>query len=455
MAPRKHIKVTYSTLGSPDPLLHEYYEEAVAAARANLGQTHQLYIDGQWTTAARTFTTHSPIDTGVVMGHFQDGDAGDIDRAVRAARAAFPAWRATPWPERVALLRRVAELISERLFDIAAVDSLEVGKNRLEALGDVEEAADFIRAYCDVMEAHGGFVKPQGRESERHRNTSILKPYGVWGVIAPFNFPVALSGGPTAAALLAGNTVVLKPAEDSPYSPTLLVQCFHDAGIPAGRGQPGHRPEGDRVAPWSIIRAWMASPSPAATRWAWRSTPRWRRGRARARCWPRWAARTRRSSGPAPTWPWPPRAYMRAAFGLTGQKCSACSRVLVHESIKDAFVAQLVALTQQIAIGDPTQRDVWIGPVINGRAYENYQRFTDELRAHGKIAFGGATLATHGYYVAPTVVTDLPDDHYLWRQEMFLPIVMVDSFTDFDCGAGAGKRCRLRPDSRLLQQRRG
>ena len=99
MPPRKHIKVTYSTLGSPDPLLHEYYEEAVAAARANLGQTHMLYIDGQWTTAARTFTTHSPIDTSVVMGHFQDGDAGDIDRAVRAARAAFPTWRATPWPD--------------------------------------------------------------------------------------------------------------------------------------------------------------------------------------------------------------------------------------------------------------------------------------------------------------------------------------------------------------------
>ncbi|MFO7635529.1 MAG: aldehyde dehydrogenase family protein, partial [Caldilinea sp.] len=229
MSTRKHIKVTYSTLGSPDPLLHEYYEGALAAARAALGQTHRMLIAGEWVEGRASFATHSPIDTGVIMGHFQDGDAGDIDRAVSAARAAFPAWRDTPWQARVALLRKVADTISERLFDIAAVDSLEVGKNRLEALGDVEETADFIRIYCDVMEQHNGFVIAQRNENEQFRNTSVLKPYGVWGVIAPFNFPVALSGGPTAAAILAGNTVVLKPAEDTPYSPTLLVQCFVDA----------------------------------------------------------------------------------------------------------------------------------------------------------------------------------------------------------------------------------
>jgi len=431
MPPRQHIKVTYSTLGSPDPLLHEYYEEAVAAARANLGQTHQLYIDGQWSTAARTFTTRSPIDTSVVMGHFQDGDAGDIDRAVRAARAAFPAWRATPWPERVALLRRVAELISERLFDIAAVDSLEVGKNRLEALGDVEEAADFIRAYCDVMEAHGGFVKPQGRESERHRNTSILKPYGVWGVIAPFNFPVALAGGPAAAAILAGNTVVIKPAEDTPYSPTLLMQCFHDAGIPAGvvnmvtgqketgralvdhPGVDGFTFTGSYKVGMEIYAKVAAGPRPRPVL-------------------AEMGGKNPAIVGASADVTMAAEGVMRAAFGLTGQKCSACSRVLVHESIKDEFVTQLVRQTEQITIGDPTGRDVWIGPVINRRAHENYQRFIADLRAHGEIAIGGATLDPRGYYVAPTVVTDLPDAHPLWRQEMFLPIVAVGTFTDFD-----------------------
>ena len=431
MPPRQHIKVTYSTLGSPDPLLHEYYEEAVAAARANLGQTHQLYIDGQWSTAARTFTTRSPIDTSVVMGHFQDGDAGDIDRAVRAARAAFPAWRATPWPERVALLRRVAELISERLFDIAAVDSLEVGKNRLEALGDVEEAADFIRAYCDVMEAHGGFVKPQGRESERHRNTSILKPYGVWGVIAPFNFPVALAGGPAAAAILAGNTVVIKPAEDTPYSPTLLMQCFHDAGIPAGvvNMVTGQKETGRALVDHTGVDGFTFTGSYKVGMEIYAKVAAGPRPRP---VLAEMGGKNPAIVGASADVTMAAEGVMRAAFGLTGQKCSACSRVLVHESIKDEFVTQLVRQTEQITIGDPTGRGVWIGPVINRRAHENYQRFIADLRAHGEIAIGGAKLDPRGYYVAPTVVTDLPDAHPLWRQEMFLPIVAVGTFTDFD-----------------------
>ncbi len=193
-----------------------------------------MYINGQWKAADSQFSTVSPTDTSIVMGHFQQGSAADIDEAVVAAKAAFPAWKATPWQERVALLRKAADIISSRLFEIGAVISLEVGKNRLEALGDVEESADFIRTYCDAMEEHNGFAIDTLAESDRHHNRSVLKPFGVWGVIAPFNFPVALSGGPTSAALIAGNTVVLKPAEDTPYGPTLLTQCFHEAGIPAG-----------------------------------------------------------------------------------------------------------------------------------------------------------------------------------------------------------------------------
>ncbi|MBE2237485.1 MAG: aldehyde dehydrogenase family protein [Caldilineaceae bacterium] len=428
---RKHIKVTYSTLGSPDPLLHAFYEDALTAARASLGQTHRLLINGAWVEARTTYTTCSPIDTSVAVGHFQDGDAGDIDRAVRAARAAFPAWRATPWQERVTLLRQVAALISERLFDIAAIDSLEVGKNRLEALGDVEETADFIRRYCDVMEQHNGFVTPQQNETEHFRNTSLLKPYGVWGVISPFNFPVALSGGPVAAALLAGNTVVLKPAEDTPFSPTLLMACFVDAGVPAGvvnmvtgqketgRALVDH-PDVDGFTFTGSYRVGMeiyakiargARPRPVITEMGGKN--------------PAIVAQSANLDMAA-------QGVARAAFGLTGQKCSACSRVYVHASVKDAFLAKLTALAEQVQIGDPTHADNWMGPVINRRAYENYQIFTAELAARGRILTGGKTLAPHGYYVAPTVVTDLPEEHPLWKQEMFLPIVAVASFDDFD-----------------------
>src|SRR5690606_28573964 len=141
------IKVTYSSLSSPDPLLHDYFEEEVANFKNAPAKTYPMYINGEWRDAQNTFEKRSPIDTNRVIGTFQEANAEDVNSAVDAAAKAFPAWRDTPWQERVALLRRVADLISQRLFEISAVVSLEVGKNRLEAIGEVEEAADLIR-YC-------------------------------------------------------------------------------------------------------------------------------------------------------------------------------------------------------------------------------------------------------------------------------------------------------------------
>ncbi len=431
MTTRKQFKITYSTLGSPDPLLHEYYEEALAQARGELGRTHRMYIDGQWVEAAATYATYSPIDTSLHMGTFQDGTAADIDKAVKAARAAYGAWRLTPWPERVALLRRAAELISERLFAIAAVDSLEVGKNRLEALGDVEETADFIRTYCDAMEAHKGFAVRQRAESRHHRNTSVLKPYGVWAVISPFNFPIALSGGPTAAALVAGNTVVLKPAEDTPYGPTLLAECFVEAGLPPGvfnlvtgqketgralvdhAGVDGITFTGSYRVGMEIYAKVAAGrrPRPVITEMGGKN--------------PAIVARSADLDLAA-------EGVARAAFGLSGQKCSACSRVFVHADVKDAFVEKLSVLAEAVQVGDPTQRDHWMGPVINRRAYEAYKAHVGDLQRAGRVLSGGKTLDERGFYVSPTVVDGVTEEHPLWKQELFLPIVLVSGFTDFD-----------------------
>ncbi|MCA9952049.1 MAG: aldehyde dehydrogenase family protein, partial [Anaerolineales bacterium] len=227
---RKHIKITYSTLASPDPLLHEYYDEAVAKAKANFGKTYPLFINGEAREADATFAKTSPVDTDIVMGYFQRGSEQDAMDAVDAAQAAFPAWSSTPWQERVAILRKAADLISERSFYMAAVMSMEVGKNRLEALGDVEETADLIRYNCDAMEKNNGFNFELMPESDKHHNRSVLKPYGVWVVISPFNFPGALSGGPASAALVAGNTVAFKPASDTPFTGWLLTECLRDAG---------------------------------------------------------------------------------------------------------------------------------------------------------------------------------------------------------------------------------
>lgn len=422
---RKHIKVTYSTLGSPDPLLHEYFEEDVAELKQNLGQHYQMLINGEQVDSDSRFENRSPINTDWLLGSFAQASADHVDQAVAAAKAAFPGWRETPWQERTELVNRFADLISERLFEISAVVSMEIGKNRLEAIGDVEESADLIRYCLDAMKDNQGFDRQLLSETERHFNRSVLKPYGVWGVIGPFNFPAALTGGPTGAALIAGNTVVLKPAAEGSLTACMIAQCVVDAGIPPGvfnmvlgGDDPGialaAHPDlagltftGSYAVGMSIIRDFSTAAGyfrPVIAEMGGKN--------------PTIVTANADLDKAA-------LGVMRSAFGLTGQKCSACSRVYVDDAVKDEFLAKLVDLAAEVAVGDPTEADTYMGPIINQTAYEAYQSYVSEL-GDGDILTGGETLPIeNGYFVAPTVVADLPDEHRLWRHEMFAPIVAV------------------------------
>src|SRR5512140_2095902 len=228
------LKITYATLRNDNEQLHASYDAGLAIAKAALGGTHGNYIDGAWRPAAETFEKRSPID-GSLVGRFAKGTRQDVRDAVAAARAAARGWAHTPWSERVAIMRRMADIISERQMELGALMAIEVGKNRLEALGDVEETADLIRYYCDQMQATDGFDKPMGNLGDPTVHTrSVLKPHGVWGVISPFNFPMALSGGPAGGALVAGNTVVYKPSSDSPLCGVKLAEIADQAGLPRG-----------------------------------------------------------------------------------------------------------------------------------------------------------------------------------------------------------------------------
>ena len=231
------FKLTYSTMYNPPAAMHQRFDEALATVRADLGRRHGLYIDGGDVMGESFISKYSPADTELLLGHFSEASAEDAVRAVAAARAAYPAWRALPMGERLALLRRAAALIEERVYLLSAALAMEVGKNRMEALGEVQETADLVRWYCEQMQANDGFdrVLPDDPlPGWRSHNRTRLRPHGVWAVIAPFNFPFALAGGPIAAALVAGNTVVFKVASDTAGSGVALMQAFHDAGLPDG-----------------------------------------------------------------------------------------------------------------------------------------------------------------------------------------------------------------------------
>ena len=237
MPTRADFKLTYSTMFDPPPALHTRFEAALAAIRPHLGGEHAMLIGGANERAATQFEVRSPIDTRLVLGRFQAGDPAHAAAAVAAAQDAFAGWARTPWKERVALLRRAVALIEERVYHLGAALALEVGKNRMEALGEAQETADLIAYYCDRMEANDGYAKPMASDPVAgftSENASVMKPYGVWLVIAPFNFPFALAGGPAGAALVAGNTVVFKAASATAWSGRLLADVFRDAGLPPG-----------------------------------------------------------------------------------------------------------------------------------------------------------------------------------------------------------------------------
>jgi len=226
------FRITYATMSADNEELHKAYDRGIEVARSWLGKRHPFYVSGEARQGSGTKEERSPIDHDLVIGEFAQATREDVRDAVAAATAFAPEWASTPWTERVALVRRAADLISERRSELAALMAMEVGKNRLEALGDVEESADLLRWNCNEMEKHGGFTTPMQSMGSPGEYVDVLRPYGVWAVISPFNFPMALAAGPSSGALVAGNCVVFKPAHLGAFTGLKLYEVYRDAGIP-------------------------------------------------------------------------------------------------------------------------------------------------------------------------------------------------------------------------------
>ncbi|HET7684893.1 MAG TPA: aldehyde dehydrogenase family protein [Candidatus Limnocylindria bacterium] len=430
------MKITYATLSADNEELQAAYDAAVEEARAMLGRSYPMLIGDEERTSTELFDDRSPIDTGIVVSRFPSGTRQDVRDAIAAARAAFPAWRDLGWRERLEILRRAADLISERQFLYAALMSFEVGKNRLEALGDVEETADLIRYYGDTMERHDGFVQPMGSLSPEEHTRSVLKPHGVWAVISPFNFPMALSGGPAAGALLAGNTVVIKPSSDAPLMGHLFASVLREAGVPAGVVNVVTGP-GDTVG-----AELEENPGIDGMVFTGSYEVGMRLYKGFTRDYPRPIITEMGGKNPAivtrhADLDMAAEGVMRSAFGFDGQKCSATSRVYVDREVADQFVARLAERARTIRVGDPTRRENWMGPVINQRALDTFTRAVADARQDGgEVIVGGEVLrdgdAERGYFPTPTVVTGLPLEHRLFRDELFVPFVVVGVVDSLD-----------------------
>jgi 1-pyrroline-5-carboxylate dehydrogenase len=421
-------RLTYTT-GSRSAALDRAFEAALAEARERELEPLAHLVGGREVAAGDTFEREDPSRRERVASRAHEG-AEVVDETVEEAQAAQREWRRLPHTERVAVLRATERLIDERKLDLAAAISLEVGKVRTESIAEVEEAIDLIETYCRQIESAEGFETPLGQLSPDERNTDVLRPYGVFGVIAPFNFPFALGFGMTAAALAAGNAVVLKPPEEAPRSGGAVAHLLAEAGIPAGVISLVHGgPSTGEALVGSNVDGIAFTGSAEV-------------GREIGR---------RLSEGPFPR---PVLAEMggknpalvgasadldaaaegiaRAAFGFSGQKCSACSRAIVVDEAHDELVERLAAVAATYIVGDPADPDVATGPVVNEQAVERCYRSVDAARRDGALVVGGSRGDDAGWFFEPTVVSGLPLGHPLTRDELFLPFLTVVRVPDFD-----------------------
>ena len=427
-------RVTYSNIAEDFAPVHAHLDALIPRYKASLPQAARGNLVGSREDKdGREYPIVSPIDRNLVLGTFIEATPAAIDRAVQAARQAYPGWSALPWQKRVEILRRAADAVERQKYEISVACLIEVGKSRMEAVGEVEETIDLIRYYCDEMQGNDGFVRDMRRAFPQERTQVVLRPHGVFGVISPFNFPVALSVAMITGALLGGNTVVYKPSPMAGLTGHLTVAALREAGLPDGAlnlvcggaaagealvahaGIDGIAFTGSYAVGMGIFRR-MANREFAAPVIA-------EMGGKNPTYVSRHADIATAASG-----------VMRSAFGLQGQKCSSGSKVYIHDSIYDDFMQALLRLTAGIRIGNPEDKAVFMGPVIDRAAAERFEASAKSVRQQGRFEAGGEALSgglfDRGHYVQPSIAVELPDDHDLYREEKFLPLLAVKRFDD-------------------------
>lgn len=428
-------KITYASLGTLGEDFHRAFETGLAHEQKKFGHSHPLFIHGKAVkSTAGAFIDSSPTDTRVVLGKFQRGTREHTRKAIAGAREAFAVWRDLGWQQRVAFLRKAAELMTQHQFDLAALLCLEVGKNRFEAIAEVSEAIDLILYYCQQMEHHRGYVIPMGGIG-RERNRSVLRPYGVWAVVSPFNFPLALTTGMAAGALVAGNTIVFKPASDTPFSGLRLHEILHHAGLPVGvvNFLTGRGDEvGEELVVNPDVKGFIFTGSRDV---GMNILQRFARDNPRP-CIAEMGGKNPAIVMPTANLEDAAEGVMRSAFGMGGQKCSACSRVYVHQRVSKSFLELLVEKTRAQKIGDPAARDTFLGPLINKQAVAKYQSAVNLGQKQGRLVYGGHRLDkgefAHGHFVEPAIIDHLPKNSRLFQEEYFAPVLAVAEVKSLD-----------------------
>jgi 1-pyrroline-5-carboxylate dehydrogenase len=407
---------------------------ALASVRQDFGRSYPLVIGGRKIETSKQIRSLNPADQRQVVGLVSSASKEQAIEAIEAAARAFASWKQLTLPERAKYLFRIAELLRERRFRYDALLVYEVGKSWVEADGDIAEAIDFVEFYAREALRFG---RPQPVVPiEGEQNELVYIPLGVGAVIPPWNFAGAIMIGMTAAAIVSGNTVVLKPSSDSAVIAAWFVDLVKEAGVPDGvvNFVPGSGSEiGDVIVTHPEIRFISFTGSKEVGLRINELAAKPQRGQ-------KWIKRVIAEMGGKDSIVVAADADVDAAvegvavsaFGFQGQKCSACSRAIVDEKIYDEFVEKLARRVGKIAVGDPADPANYMGPVVNEGALKSIERYIETGRGEGRLISGGKRVGKDGFFLEPTVIADVAPDATIAQEEIFGPVLAVIKAKNFD-----------------------
>jgi len=408
--------------------------KALASVHEMLGHEYELVIGGERLRTADKIVSLNPAKPAEVVGIHQKAGAEHAEQAMAAALKAFSTWRLVSAEQRASLLLRAAEIIRDRKFEFCAWLTYEVGKNWVEADADVAETIDFLEFYAREALRLAAAKPPVQIRGERDELLYIA--LGVGAVISPWNFPFAIMAGMTAASIVCGNTVILKPSSDSPTIAARFVEVLEEVGMPPGVVNlcPGSGATfGNAIVSHPKTRFIAFTGSKEVGLDIHERAAKTPKGQI-------WIKRTVLEMGGKDSIivaadcdiDAAVEGVVLSAFGFNGQKCSACSRAIVEDSIYDSFLELLEERVEQIKVGDPL-KNTYMGPVVNKGAMETILRYIEIGKKEGRLLTGGNKVDTPegGYYLEPTVIADVAPDARIAQEEIFGPVLAVIRARDY------------------------
>ncbi len=408
--------------------------EALERVRASLGKTYTNWIGGEEVTGSKTFTSTNPSRPSEVIGVFPEADEKLAEKAMQSALLTFETWKLVPVAERAEYLFKAADELRKRRFESNAIMVIEVGKSWPEADGDTAEAIDFLEFYAREALRYGEEQPVTPYPGEKPEAFYI--PLGVGVVIPPWNFPMAILLGMTTAAIVSGNTVVLKPSSDAPATGALFIDIMKSVGLPGGVINfitgPG-RVGGDYLVRHPKTRFISFTGSKEVGLGIVEKAGRTADGQI-------WIKRVVAEMGGKDgiivdsdtDLDVAAAAVASAAFGFQGQKCSACSRAIIVDEAYDTFVEKLLPYVEKMKVGDPADQANFIGPVVNEKAFRSISEYVEIGKGEGKLLVGGGRALDDGYFLEPTVIGEVDPEARIAKEEIFGPVLVLIKASDYD-----------------------